>query len=419
MTKATTPRGFRDALFDETAERAALVGLVADAFASWGYRGVETPVLERYRTLEAGAGASIEGAVLTVVDSDGSLLALRPEMTVPIARLVATRLEPGSGPHRISYVTEVFREQATLRGQARQFEQAGVELIGPSGPAADAEIVAVMSAALSASGLADFTVALGSVGVLRDLLEASGMPDDWQRDAMRAAHRRDLVGLGELAADPGVDARVSTAMVALPSIRGGREAIERCRALTQGLCDKELDALESTWDLLSASGLGADLVVDFGVLRDLDYYTGLVVEAYVPGLGVAVGGGGRYDDVLGTLGDPSPAAGFALGVERLHIAATAQGCLPFVRGIDALVGGATPPDAFRAAALLREAGWRVALASDTPRSELAVRAVAGEIRTALWAEGSSIGSLGPDGAVSWALDTADLPEPPTLGGCQP
>jgi ATP phosphoribosyltransferase regulatory subunit len=403
-------------LFDEAAERRTLGDGVERAFSAWGYRSVETPVVERFRTLEAGAGASIEGTVFTVVDSDGSLLALRPEMTVPIARLAATRLDPDDMPHRISYVTDVFREQATLRGQARQFQQAGVELVGAAGPAADAEVVAVLVAALESAGLARFTVALGSVAVLRALLAASGMPDGWQRDAMNAAHRKDLVRLGELAGADGVDARTAAAMIALLKLRGGPEAIDSCRELVGEAGKAALDDLAATVGLLAAAGVADRLVVDFGVLRDFDYYTGFVVEAYAPGLGLPLGGGGRYDGVLATLGEPAPAAGFALGIERLHIAAKEQACLPGVRGVDALLGGAEATDIFRAAATLRAAGWRVALAPTLTRAELPAAALSRDIRSALWAEGASLGVCGPSGTIDYALDLTDLPAPPTTGG---
>ncbi|MBN1192493.1 MAG: ATP phosphoribosyltransferase regulatory subunit, partial [Coriobacteriia bacterium] len=115
------PRGFRDVLFDEAREREAVTAAISGVFSSWGYEPVETPVVEEYRTLEAGVGPSLEQSAFRLFDLDGSLLALRPELTVPIARVAASRLSEAPGPHRIRYAADVFREHASLRGQARQF----------------------------------------------------------------------------------------------------------------------------------------------------------------------------------------------------------------------------------------------------------------------------------------------------------
>ncbi len=422
--RPTTPRGFRDVLFQEAAERGAVVESLRRTFESWGYRPVETPVVERLATLEAGAGTPLEGTVLTLVDSDGSVLALRPEMTVPVARVVGSRLAGEPGPWRICYATEVFREQASLRGQAREFAQAGLELIGASGAAADAEVVAILVGALRETGLGDLRVSIGSAGVIRALLAESGLSAEAQTDVMTAIHRRDLVRVDELL-NGAVKAGVLTGTVAggLASVlraRGDRSTVAVAREASDSPAARAaLDELDATLDLLERGGVGGAVTVDLGLTRDFDYYTGLVVEAYVPGLGVPVGGGGRYDGVLGSFGEPRPAAGFAIGVERIQIALAQQGRTPRVRALDALVGSAHAGDAFAAAALLRSAGWSVALATGLDRRELTAAAALAEAAAALWAEGPSIGSLVPDGAVGSALDPADLPEPPSLEGFVP
>ena len=160
---------------DEAAERELLVARISEALAAWGYARVETPVVERMEVLEAAAGR-LEGTAFRLVDLDGRLLALRPDLTVPIARLVSSRLADQPGPYRLRYVGDAFREHESLRGQARQFTQAGVELIGVAGPAADAEVIAVLVEALRAAGLTRFTVAVGSVAVFSAIVEAAGCP---------------------------------------------------------------------------------------------------------------------------------------------------------------------------------------------------------------------------------------------------
>lgn len=357
--RPVTPRGFRDVLFEEAAERRAVTASISDVFGAYGFRFVETPALEEYATLSAVAGSSLEGTAFRMVDLDGSLLALRPEMTIPIARLAAARLADEPGPFRVCYVGDVYREHASLRGESRQFTQLGVELLGSNGPSSDAEVICALVDSLSAAGLKDFTVGIGTVAVLRALIDAAGAGEQWARALLAAAHARNLVELDKLARDASVPPAVGEALRRVVRIGGGREAIRACREATERIgCARSLESLEAAWELLEAAGVAGRVRVDFGILRSFDYYTGLIVEAYAPGLGLPLGGGGRYDDVLAAFGDPMPAAGFALSLERVLIALAAQGVDVAVRGLDALVGG-DPVALARDCARLRAAGWRV------------------------------------------------------------
>ncbi len=353
-----TARGFRDVLPAEAAERESVTRAMSDVLSAWGYGLVETPAAEDLAAVEAAAGP-LQGTAFRLIDLDGRLLALRPDMTVPIARLVASRLADAQGPHRFRYVADVFREHESLRGQPRQFTQVGVELIGEGGAAADAEVVSLLVAALEAAGLREFTVAIGTVAVLHAIVAAADAPREWGDAVLAAAHDRNLVGIEDLAAQ--VDApSVASALSAVPRIRGGRDAIAACRAATVGLnCDAVLDDLVATWELLEAAGAAERVAVDFSVMRSFDYYTGLVAEAYAPGVGLPLGGGGRYDGVLAAYDAPAPAAGFAVGLERVMIALMEQGAAVDVRALDAVVGGDDAP-AFEVARSLRAAGWSVA-----------------------------------------------------------
>lgn len=357
--RPVTPRGFRDVLFEEAAERRSVTASVTDVFLRYGFRFVETPALEEYSVLESAAGGSLEGTAFRMVDLDGSLLALRPEMTLPIARLAATRLEEGAGPWRLCYSADVYREHASLRGEARQFTQVGVELIGANGAASDAEIVCALVDALDAAGLAEYTVGIGTVAVLRALIAAAGAGAEWAARVLAAAHARNLVELDRLSAEAAVEPAVGAALRRVVRIGGGREAIAACRDITAPIgCADALNSLEEAWELLEAAGATARVRVDFGILRSFDYYTGLIIEAYAPGLGVPLGGGGRYDDVLAAFGRPMPAAGFALALERVMIALAAQKVMVPTASVDIAVGGDARA-VMRDAARLRRAGFSV------------------------------------------------------------
>jgi ATP phosphoribosyltransferase len=411
--RPVTPRGFRDVLFEEAAERRAVAAAASEVFASYGFRFVETPAVEEYRTLQAGAGASLEGTAFRMVDLDGSLLALRPEMTLPIARLAASRLSGEPGPHRLCYIADVYREQASLRGEARQFTQAGVELLGADGPASDAEIVCVLVDVLASVGLPEFTVGIGTVAVLRALIDAAGAGEAWSAELLAAAHARNLVAFDRLAGAEGVPTAVGDALKRVARIGGGREAIGECRLVADAVgCAGSLDALEAAWMLLEAAGVSDRVRVDFGILRSFDYYTGLIVEAYAPGLGLALGGGGRYDDVLAAFGAPMPAAGFALSLERVMIALAAQGVVIPVRGLDAVVGGGQREVA-RVASSLRAAGWAVRSSLACDDTSLALEAEAAGAAWRVLAGGGR--AVCADGR-TLALDP--VPAPPTEGGAR-
>ena len=383
-----TARGFRDVLPAEAAERETVERRISGVFSAWGYGLVETPVVETVSAIEAAAGP-LSGTVFRLFDLDGTLLALRPDMTVPIARLTASRLGGDPGPHRFRYAAEAFREHESLRGQSRQFTQVGVELLGVGGAAADAEVVSVLVEALEASGVPEFTVAIGTVAVLHAIVEAAGAAPEWGDAVLTAAHDRNLVGLDRLAREVGSE-RVATALSAVPRIRGGAEAITACREATAGLgCEGVLDDLAETYRLLEAAGVAESVIVDFSVMRSFDYYTGLVLEAYAPGVGLPIGGGGRYDGVLAAYGAPMPAAGFALGLERVMIAIVEQGATVEVAGLDVLVGG-DPAAALVLARELRAQGLRVALSARLGE-ELAEEAV--RLGATEWREATALGAV--------------------------
>ena len=413
-TTPVTPRGFRDVLFDEAREREIVAGAMTGAFAAWGYEPVETPVVEEYGTLAAGTGGDLERTAFRLFDLDGSLLALRPEMTVPIARVVASRLTEVPGPHRIRYEAEVFREHASLRGQSRQFTQVGVELVGARGPAADVEVVLLLIAALEAAGLTSFLIGIGTAEVLRALVDRAGGPAEWREAAIAAAQSRNLVELDRLASRDDLDPALAEALREVPRTRGGREALERCDRMAEACgCAGAVCDLRETWNTLERLGATESLQLDFGIMRSFGYYTGMQLEAYAPALGLPLAGGGRYDRPLAAFGRPAPAAGFALGLERVMIALAEQGATPRLEPLDAVVGGAEPTDVFRAATRLRVAGWRVRVAPGRKGAALVREAESARAIEALVADGDDIVRLDRTGepATPLAEPGSSLAEP--------
>ncbi len=337
---AVTPSGFRDVLAEEALAREAITRAVADLFAARGYVPIETPTLEVMDVMRA--GGRVPASPFKFFDSHDDLLAMRPDVTLQIARACATRMAGEEGPLRFRYTQRVFREAETdNQVQARELTQCGVECIGERGPAVDAELVALFAEALALAGATDFVLGVATVGVLRALLDRSGAAGPWKAAVLDAYHDSDFVALDRLCAlvagvrpedgaelpDPGPAAPAyADAIGRLARIRGGREAIDEVRALVAPLgCVADLDDFQDTCDRLAAAGLEGRLLVDFSVVSSFNYYTGIVFEAASPHLGAPLGSGGRYDRMIGAYGGDRPAAGFAFYLEQAMAAASAEG----------------------------------------------------------------------------------------------
>lgn len=321
-----TPAGFRDVLPMEAKVREVLVRSVQDCFQEAGYDPIETPTLEVFDVVKA--GAHVPASPFKLFDARGDLLALRPDVTLQVARICASRFKESQTPLKFRYTQRVFREaQEPLQAQAREFTQMGVECVGAWSPVIDAELIALAAKALGLAGVAEFTIALATVSVLRSLLDASGAPDAWKNDVLNAYHDSDFVALDELTGSlaPVTDPAYIKAIAALRDIRGGAEAITQVRALVKPLaCHADLDAFEETYDLLVKAGLGEHVLIDFSAVSSFDYYTGMVFQIYAPLYGSALVSGGRYDQMMGAYGHQSAAAGFAFSLENVMAVASLQ-----------------------------------------------------------------------------------------------
>ncbi|MFL5871536.1 MAG: ATP phosphoribosyltransferase regulatory subunit [Solirubrobacterales bacterium] len=313
------PPGTRDILPDEMRELRRLSLALVEAFERFGYGEVATPTIEYEEVLARGdeRGAPV---AYRFFDQSGELLALRSDMTIPIARLVANRFATAEPPFRLCYLARAYRAIRPQRGHMREFTQAGVELIGATAPAGTAEVIEVLSAALDAAGLTRAVIGLGDAYLYRQVLAELGVAE---RDAdailaRLAAH--DLVGLEAEVRALGLEPGVAGVLIALPSLRGGPEVLERARALGGEAVSRAIARLAATYEAAAARGVAGRVSLDLGLLRDLGYYTGAILEVYDPALGHVLGGGGRYDELMGRFGRPLPAVGFALYLERLHVA---------------------------------------------------------------------------------------------------
>jgi len=291
-----------------------------EVFEDRGYGEVSTPAIEYDEVLARGDGRTADSAY-RFFDERGDLLALRSDMTVPIARLVARRYADAETPLRFCYLANAFRAVRPQRGQMREFAQAGVELIGAPAPEGTAEVVEVLEATLDAAGLDRAVIGLGDADLYRQLLAELGVEGEARAAVLGKLAAHDLVGLEEeLSSLEGIgDEQVATCM-ALSQLRGGREALDEARSLGGDAVERATARLGETLEALEVRGVADRVQVDLGLLRDLGYYSGAILEVYDPALGHVLGGGGRYDGLLERFGVDLPAAGFALYLERVHVA---------------------------------------------------------------------------------------------------
>jgi len=313
------PPGTRDVLPDEMRELRRLQNTLLEVFEARGYGEVATPTME-YEVLARGEGRT-SGGSYRFFDESGDLLALRSDMTVPIARLVSSRLTAAEPPHRFSYMANTYRAVRPQRGQMREFIQAGVELIGAPAPQGTAEIIEVLEAALDAAGLDRAIIGLGDADLYRQLLAEFGVEGEARDTIIGYLATHDLVGLeAALSAVEGIDDDQCATCVALSQLRGGSEVLEQARGLGGGAVERATARLQETFDELERRGVAERVQIDLGLLRDLGYYSGAILEVYDPAVGHVLGGGGRYDGLMKRFGVDLPAAGFALYLERVHIA---------------------------------------------------------------------------------------------------
>ena len=308
------PSGTRDVLPEETREVRAITDTLRGVFERHGYGEVYTPTLE-YEAVLARADMDEVSPAYRLFDESGNVLVLRSDMTVPMARVVATRYPNSEPPLRFFYLAHCYRGVRPQRGQPRELLQAGIELIGSPAPQGTAETLTVLCHALDAVGLKGYSVGLGDASLFPALMASLRVPEPIRAGLLEALVLRDFVGRGGVLADSEVSGEAAELLLDVPQRRGGPEILTD----VPGEADEAVRGLRSVHELLEPS-VAERVIFDLGLVRNIGYYTGAVFDVYDPALGAPIGGGGRYDDLLGRYGRSLPAVGFALGVERLHMA---------------------------------------------------------------------------------------------------
>ncbi|WP_219834920.1 ATP phosphoribosyltransferase regulatory subunit [Paenibacillus sp. R14(2021)] len=312
------PTGVKDYLPHAVTKLRQIENQVLACMASWGYEQIMTPTMEYYDTVGVASSTS-DQKLFKLLNSRGTTLVLRSDMTAPIARVVSSVLKDAQFPIRLSYHSNVFRAIEEEAGREAEFFQTGVELVGDASPEADAEVVALAIASLKAAGVKRFKIAIGHVGFLNGLFEEA-LPGrrDAQEELKAYLLGRDFVGYREGLRALKLPEKVNNELEGIIRLRGGSEICNQ--ALTLSLDKTAQDAIRhlcEMWDVLEAYGVHEHVMIDLTMIGDFKYYTGMTFEGYAADLGFPVASGGRYDNLLKQFGRPAPSTGFALKTTRI------------------------------------------------------------------------------------------------------
>jgi ATP phosphoribosyltransferase regulatory subunit len=378
---STTP-GTRDILPPESTRLLDVQARILECFRLHGFREVITPALEYSEVVEE---PRLRDASFKLFDPDNQMLLLRPEVTTPIARLVAQRLGNAPTPHKLSYGLPVYRRAGVGRGQSAEFHQAGVEVVGSTSPGEDAGTIALLVEALESVGLSaprDFVVVLGQTAFYEGYLRR--VAPEVASELLVALAAKDLVRVDEISAGILDGAAGVREIPRLVGPATDASVLERADRHAEGEAAAALENLREILAHLNAGGHLGSVMLDLGLIGRHNYYTGAVYEVYAAGLGFTVANGGRYDNLLRRFGEPLSATGFAISLERLISVLPEREPSPLL----VLVGGIV--EATRLAAELRSSGVPVLhLAED-----LAPEDAVGYARSV---EASWIGYPAPDG----------------------
>jgi len=345
------PEGMRDLLPEEVAVQERLEQDILALFRQWSYQKVLTPTLEFCACVQP--DIEQDKLLYKFFDREGRILALRPELTMPIARLVSTRLRGADLPLRLCYGADVYRNTSVRH---REFRQVGVELIGSDQELADAEVIALAVEAIAALGLKNYQFNLGHMGIFSGLMLEAGVDEGMQAKLEEALARKDMVGVENWVHQSELPERVQELLLRLPHFHGGEEILDEVLLWSERPAIRDaVESLRRIYRYLHDFGVQANVSLDLGILRGFSYYTGAVFEGYVPGMGFPVVEGGRYDMLYADFGVPQPATGFAIHLGTL----LEQFPLLPVEGAEILVYGSNDKLVIQKCQVLRAQGKRV------------------------------------------------------------
>jgi ATP phosphoribosyltransferase regulatory subunit len=399
LKRVQLPEGVRDIIGEEAFAKRRAEARAREALLRCGYEEIETPTFE-YAAVFDGIGDMRMENMLHFFDADGRMLTMRPDFTLPSARLVSALRDSFPLPVRVCYIGNAFGLEHNTARQRREFTQAGAELMGMCGAAADAEIILVAHQTLEHMGLCSHILDIGHVGVFDALWRAAGLSRAAADGLRTLLDRKDALEASAYLEHLDVDPALGEQFLTLIDLYGGVGVIDDAkRALTAPGCAKALHDLETVCRMLDDCGLTPRIAIDLGHLSNMDYYTGIVFRAMADGVGSPLLSGGRYDNVLEQFGRPMPATGFAIGLSRVLRALELSGGFEKRPGVAAVVG-ADQQNMGRALAYAKELraslGVVITAACESEAALFAIQRETGAASTH-WIDGAGAWVLGEGG----------------------
>ena len=335
-----TPEGTRDLLFEDCLARRKAEKALSELFEGFGYSEVVTPGIEFYDAFMGSARNFRQESLYKLTDSKGRLMVLRPDCTIPIARLAATRLKEEQTPLRLYYIQSVFTNNALLKGRSDEVVQAGIELIGGENEKrADLEVLCTAVEALAAFDKDNFRLEIGHIGYFKELVAQLDLEDNVVEEIRMLISTKNYPALNDLLDEIGSN-NITKALKQLPSLFGGIEVLDKASEIyTNDKITGILHNLKKIFGRLSSMGYEGKISVDLGIVSHMDYYTGVVFKGYLSEIGDSVLKGGRYDKLISSFGKDMPAIGFGIKVDLVARHLKKKGELPEVKPVDAVIFG--------------------------------------------------------------------------------
>lgn len=316
MFKFQTPEGVKDELFNEYERKQKIVQNINNTFKSFAYREAFTPTIEYYDVFSSIKSTVLKGEMFKLIDKSGDILVLRPDVTIPIARMVANNSKTQLKNFKVFYNHQVFRTDDENR---REITQTGVEFFGNSKPDADAEVISIAAKSLLKLDI-DFRIEIGHANYYKGLLEEVNIDNKDTHELLKQLiENKNFVELEALANELDIDDKVKKVIIEMPNLYGNfTDVLEQAQALclNDKMCESLKD-LREVCEIIEDFGHGEYISVDLGLINHLDYYSGVIFKGYMASHGEMILSGGRYDDLTENYGKTIPATGFAINIDEL------------------------------------------------------------------------------------------------------
>jgi len=316
-----TPESTKDLLIEECKSQRKIIDILRETFEAREYHEVITPGFEFYDVFSSSSMYFPQESMYKLIDNKGRLLAVRPDSTIPIARLTATKLKGHKLPLKLYYAQRIYRQQPELSGRSSEIMQMGIELIGLSTFESDIEVLSTGIEALSSCCVDDFRIELGHIGIFKLLMDNLNATFEQRESIHSLISSKNYAGLSDML-ENFPDSHTVEILKELPKLFGGKEAFDKARILFNGYDAKliyMLSYLERIYQGLLKLNLQDKVMIDFGLVNQAEYYSSLIFRGYMATAGEPVLSGGRYDELFKDFGEDLPAIGFGINVDQLSV----------------------------------------------------------------------------------------------------